>query len=218
MGPEDGGVMKEEQTEGQCTRVHLRRECLPDERKGVTWKVKIGDLGGVQLGETSMPAEGVYIKAYIRTGEYLDGELGEVFISPDKEGSFIQGVLDGFALLLSIALQYGVPLEKIIEKFMNIRFEPSGMTSDRAVPMATSFFDLMFKKLALRYLDSEICDELGIADRSKSEGEEDAEEEWQSSQGRPTLSGAPFHEPKVQQSEAEEDVESGSDEEALSGS
>jgi ribonucleoside-diphosphate reductase alpha chain len=211
---------KEREEVGQCTKPHLKRESLPNERQGVTWKVKIGDLNGVQLGETSMPAEGVYIKAYIRTGEYQDGELGEVFISPDKEGSFIQGVLDGFALLLSIALQYGVPLEKIIEKFMNIRFEPSGMTSDRAVPMATSFFDLMFKKLALRYLDSKTCGELGIADRSKpEEGEGNAEEEWQSSAGRVTtgLSGSPFHDPKVKQPPVSEDVEGGADEEALTG-
>jgi len=157
---------------GETEQRLMTRQRLDDERNGVVWKLKLGDLGGVQLGELVMPKKPVYIKAYINTGEYPDGSLGEVFIDPDKEGSFVSGVLDGFALLLSIALQYGVPLEVIVEKFLHQRFEPSGMTNDKSVPMATSFYDLMFRKLALRYLDKETQEMLGVIDRSVPEVQE----------------------------------------------
>jgi hypothetical protein len=180
----------------------LKRFRLTDTRPGVIWKLKIGDLDGVQLGEATMPpAEGCYVKAYLSTGEYPDGTLGEVFLRPDKEGSFLRGALDGFALLMSIALQHGVPLEVIARKFINDRFEPSGFTNDKAVPMAMSFFDFMFRKLALRYLDDDALGRLGVEDRSKAaqkqcQEEEDASSEEKASQAwRPTtgLSGEPFN-------------------------
>jgi hypothetical protein len=204
----------------KCTHPHLKRERLPDERIGKTWKVKIGDIEqGVQLGETITDQGPVYIKAYIRTGEYLDGSLGEVFISPDKEGSFMRGVLDGFALLLSIALQYGVPLDVIVEKFLHARFEPSGMTNDGAVPIATSFFDLMFRKLALQYLDKETLDDLGVADRSKTEGEEIEGGQNGTRKERHTtgLSGEPFNKAKESSSKPPETIEGGSGKEASEG-
>jgi hypothetical protein len=142
---------------------------LEDERSGKTWKLVIGDLLGVQMGteENPPPGRGYYVKAYVNTGEYPDGGLGEVFITPDKEGSFAKGVLDGFALLLSIALQHGISLEDIAAKYLNMRFEPSGYTTDDAIPMASSFFDFMFRKLALEYLDDEALERLGVQDRTK---------------------------------------------------
>ena len=146
-----------------------RRYHLHDERPGKTWKLKIGDLSGVQLGEATMfPDGGYYVKSYLITGEFEDKSLGEVFINPDKEGSFVSGTLDGFALLLSIALQHGIPLEDIAAKFLHSRFEPSGFTNDEAVPMASSFFDLIFRKLCLQYLDSEALERLGVEDRTKN--------------------------------------------------
>jgi hypothetical protein len=134
------------------------------------------------------------VKAFVTVGEFSDGELGEIFVTPDKEGSFARGVMDGFATLMSIALQYGVPLEVMAKKFVNGRFAPAGMTNDRSTPIATSFLDLMFRKLALRYLDEDTCAELGIVDRALlskeeqrgddngqskgDEGSEDLEEGW----------------------------------------
>lgn len=178
-------------------RFEPERYHLEDERFGKTWKLKIGDLMGAQLGTQNKPpsGRGYYVKAYVSTGEYPDGALGEVFISPDKEGSFAKGVLDGFALLLSITLQHGIPLENIINKFMHMRFEPSGYTNDDSIPMASSFFDLMFRKLALEYLDAEALERLGIEDRAtKLPNElEDLDGSWKKASQRPSLSGAPFN-------------------------
>lgn len=153
----------------QEIRFEPDRYRLEDERPGKTYKLTIGDLQGVQMWTGKKPPQGrgYFIKAYVNTGEYPDGALGEVFITPDKEGSFTKGVLDGFALLLSIALQHGISLEDIAAKYLNTRFEPSGFTTDESVPMASSFFDFMFRKLALEYLDEEALDRLGVKDRKK---------------------------------------------------
>ena len=186
-----------------------KRYRLPDERLGKTWKLKIGDLNGAQLGEATMgPKGGYFVKSYLSTGEFEDGGLGEVFISPDKEGSFVTGTLDGFALLLSIALQHGILLEDIAAKFLHIRFEPSGFTNDDAVPMASSFFDLMFRKLCLRYLDAEALERLGVEDRSstqhkciceENDGPKEDKPSSKTGQQRPTkgFSGEPFNREKV---------------------
>lgn len=153
----------------QEIRFEPDRYRLEDERPGKTYKLVIGDLQGVQMwtGKKPPQGQGYFIKAYVNTGEYPDGDLGEVFIMPDKEGTFTKGVLDGFALLLSIALQHGISLEDIAAKYLNMRFEPSGFTNDDSVPMASSFFDFMFRKLALEYLDEEALDRLGVKDRKK---------------------------------------------------
>lgn len=176
-----------------CTGVHLSRERLPDEREGVSWKLVIGNkVDGVKLGTASLHKGAEYISAVVTTGEYEDGRIGELFVTTDQEGSFVRGVLDGYAILFSIALQYGIPLEKIVEKFLHMRFEPSGMTNDKSVPMATSFFDFIFRKIALKYLDEETLEELGIADRSISE-EIHAERKERYSTG---FSGTPLDERK----------------------
>jgi hypothetical protein len=181
---------------------------LPDERKALTWKLTIGQAppsiintiteckctcGGCKC-QAEDPFDPSYVKAFVTVGEFEDGALGEIFVTPDKEGSFARGVMDGFATLMSIALQYGVPLEVMAKKFVNGRFAPAGMTNDKSTPIATSFLDLMFRKLALRYLDDDTCAELGIQDRAlltKEEqqgddngqgkddaGSEDLEEGW----------------------------------------
>lgn len=197
-------------------RKEPKRYRLEDERQGVTWKLVIGDLKGVQLGTEKKPPEGhgYFVKAFLTTGEYPDGALGEAFITPDKEGSFVKGVLDGFALLLSIALQHGIPLEEITSKFLHMRFDPSGYTTDDSVPSASSFFDFMFRKLGLRYLEKDELEQLGIEDRAKPKANSACQEEpdasWkETSSQRPTagLSGEPFN----QKIRREETLESGSD-------
>jgi hypothetical protein len=161
------------------TRPPPTRVKLPDERKAVTWKLTIGvapkrvnptveckcTCGGCSC-QAEDPYDPSYVKAFVTLGEFDDGDLGEIFVTPDKEGSFARGIMDGFATLLSIALQYGVPLEVVAKKFVNGRFAPAGMTNDKSTPIATSFLDLLFRKLSLRYLDEDTCAELGIVDRA----------------------------------------------------
>jgi hypothetical protein len=193
-----------------CAGVHLERKHLPDERAGVTWTLVIGDERGVRLGKKSLHAGAEFIKAVVTTGEYDDGRLGELFVATDQEGSFVRGVLDGFAVLLSIALQYGIPLEKLVEKFQHVRFEPSGMTNDHSVPMATSFFDFLFKKLALQYLDEEQLEILGITDRDMREEENGREKRLTKG-----ISGAPLNEKKDHESPIPKDLEGDEGKETL---
>ncbi len=90
-------------------------------------------------------------KGYIRTGLYEDGRLGEIFIKINKEGSTLSGVLGSFAVAVSIALQYGVPLEILAAKFVGSRFEPMGVTQNPEIREATSIVDYVFTWLMLRY-------------------------------------------------------------------
>ncbi len=85
-------------------------------------------------------------------GSYPDDGLGEVFLKLGKQGSTLAGVMDAFSIATSIALQYGVPLEAFVSKFVNMRFEPSGMTDDPDIRMAQSIVDYIFRRLALDYL------------------------------------------------------------------
>ena len=91
-----------------------------------------------------------------------DGRLGEIFLKFGKQGSTLAGMMDAFSLAVSVALQYGVPLEKYVEKFMNMRFEPAGMTDDPDIRMATSVMDYVARRLALDFLPYEKRAELGI--------------------------------------------------------
>jgi ribonucleoside-diphosphate reductase alpha chain len=95
-------------------------------------------------------------------GSYPDDGLGEVFLKLGKQGSTLAGVMDAFSIAISIALQYGVPLEAFVSKFVNMRFEPAGMTDDVDVRMAQSIMDYIFRRLALDYLPYEKREELGI--------------------------------------------------------
>ena len=95
-------------------------------------------------------------------GAYNDGSLGEVFLKLGKQGSTLAGVMDAFSIAVSIGLQYGVPLETFVSKFMNLRFEPAGMTDDSDVRMAQSMLDYIFRRLALDYLPFEDRAAMGL--------------------------------------------------------
>ena len=95
-------------------------------------------------------------------GSYPDDGLGEVFLKLGKQGSTLAGVMDAFSIAISIALQYGVPLETYVQKFTNMRFEPAGLTDDPDIRMAQSILDYIFRRLALDYLDFDTRAALGI--------------------------------------------------------
>ncbi len=95
-------------------------------------------------------------------GSYPDDGLGEVFLKLGKQGSTLAGVMDAFSIAISIALQYGVPLETYVQKFTNMRFEPAGLTDDPDIRMAQSMLDYIFRRLALDYLPFEERAALGI--------------------------------------------------------
>lgn len=115
-----------------------RRHRLSDERDAVTHKFSIAGHEG-----------------YITVGLYDDGQPGEIFITMSKEGSTISGVMDAFATSVSLALQYGVPLKVLTDKFSHMRFEPSGFTGNPKIPMAKSIMDYIFRWLAIRFLSEE---------------------------------------------------------------
>ncbi len=112
------------------------RKKLPDERQALTHKFSIAGHEG-----------------YITVGMYEDGTPGEVFITMAKEGSTLSGLLDAFATAISLALQYGVPLHVLCDKFTATRFEPSGFTGNKDIPIAKSITDYIFRWLALKFLD-----------------------------------------------------------------
>ncbi|MGZ5960898.1 MAG: vitamin B12-dependent ribonucleotide reductase [Rhizomicrobium sp.] len=113
------------------------REKLPQRRKGYTQKAIVGGH-----------------KVYLRTGEYEDGRLGEIFIDMHKDGAAFRSLMDGFAIAISVGLQYGVPLEEFVEAFTFTRFEPAGMVlGNDSIKNATSVLDYIFRELAVSYLD-----------------------------------------------------------------
>ncbi len=101
-------------------------------------------------------------EGYITYGMYEDGRLGEMFIKMSKQGSTLSGLLDSFAMSVSVALQYGVPLKRLVEKFMYARFEPSGFTENPDIRIATSILDYIFRYLAMRFLSEEELAEFGL--------------------------------------------------------
>ena len=101
-------------------------------------------------------------EGYMTAGSYPDDGIGELFLKLGKQGSTLAGVMDAFSIAISIALQYGVPLETYVSKFTNMRFEPAGMTDDPDVRMAQSVMDYVFRRLALDYLPYETRAEMGI--------------------------------------------------------
>ncbi len=114
------------------------RRKLPDERASITHKFSIGGHEG-----------------YITVGLYDDGTPGELFITMAKEGSTISGLVDGFATAISFALQYGVPLKFLVDKFSHVRFEPGGWTGNPHVPYAKSILDYIFRWMGARFLGPE---------------------------------------------------------------
>jgi ribonucleoside-diphosphate reductase alpha chain len=113
----------------------VERRTLPAKRRGFTQKAKIN---GQAL--------------FLRTGEYADGTVGEIFIDMAKEGATMRSMLNCFAISISIGLQYGVPLEEFVEKFVFTRFEPAGMVDHPNIRSATSIVDFIFRALAYEYL------------------------------------------------------------------
>ena len=112
------------------------RERLPDRRKGYTQKAAVGGH-----------------KVYLRTGEYADGRIGEIFIDMHKEGAAFRSLMNNFAIAISVGLQYGVPLEEYVDAFTFTRFEPAGLVQGNdAIKNATSILDYIFRELAISYL------------------------------------------------------------------
>jgi ribonucleoside-diphosphate reductase alpha chain len=120
---------------GEPTNVPVRRR-MPDERTSITHRFRIGEHQG-----------------YIIVGMYANGEPGELFITMAKVGSSVSGLVSSFAQVVSIALQHGVPLAVLCEKFAHTRFEPSGFTGNPEIPNATSIMDYVFRWLSLRFVD-----------------------------------------------------------------
>ena len=104
-------------------------------------------------------------------GSYPDNGLGEVFLKLGKQGSTLAGVMDAFSIAIIIALQYGVPLEAFVSKFVNMRFEPAGMTDDPDIRMSQSIMDYIFRRLALDYLPYEEREALGHLHRRRARGQ-----------------------------------------------
>jgi ribonucleoside-diphosphate reductase alpha chain len=120
------------------TEAAVVRRRLPDERQAITHKFSIGGHEG-----------------YLTVGMYEDGTPGELFIVMAKEGSVVSGLMDSFATAVSLALQYGVPLQVLADKFSHTRFEPSGFTGNPQIPIAKSIVDYIFRWLSLKFLPSQ---------------------------------------------------------------
>jgi ribonucleoside-diphosphate reductase alpha chain len=121
------------------------RKRLPKARPSTTTSFRIGDLEG-----------------YVTAGSYPDDGLGELFVKVSKQGSTLSGVMDAFAIAVSLGLQYGVPLEAYVSKFTNMIFEPNGLTDDADIRFAQSIVDYLFRRLAIDHLDDETRHALGI--------------------------------------------------------
>src|SRR4029077_12223151 len=91
-------------------------------------------------------------EGYVTAGSYPDNGLGEIFLKASKQGSTLSGIMDAFSIAVSVGLQYGVPLEDYASKFINMKFEPSGMTNDPDIRFASSIVDYVFRRLALDHL------------------------------------------------------------------
>jgi ribonucleoside-diphosphate reductase alpha chain len=107
-------------------------------------------------------------EGYLTYSMFEDGSLGEIFIRMSKQGSTLAGLLDAFAIAVSIALQYGVPLKELANKFIYMRFEPMGITNNEDIPIASSIVDYIFKYLSLRFLTLEELKEIGLEVKEKS--------------------------------------------------
>ena len=121
------------------------RQKLPRSRRGRTFEFRVADC-----------------KGFATIGEYENGQPGEIFLTVSKQGSTMAGIMDAFAKSISYGLQYGVPLRAYVEAFINMRFEPAGMTDDPDIRFATSIMDYLFRRLSLEYLTYDERAELGI--------------------------------------------------------
>ena len=149
------------------------RRRLPDERPAVTHKFRVGEQEG-----------------YITVGLYDDGTPGEVFVKISKEGSTVSGLTDAIAILTSIALQYGVPLDKLAEKLEHTHFEPAGPTANADIPFATSIVDYIFRWLRLHFGPAEYPRVAGPAGYPRIEGSEDAGDPHDTSDRAPVVTAS----------------------------
>jgi len=136
--------------EGAHVVVGAIRERLPRRRVSSTFAFRVADCEG-----------------YVTVGEYEDGRPGEVFIKVAKQGSTLAGIMDAFSISISLGLQHGVPLATYVKKYANMKFEPSGMTDDAELRIATSLVDYIFRRLALDYLSREEREEIGVLSSSE---------------------------------------------------
>jgi ribonucleoside-diphosphate reductase alpha chain len=150
--PEHGGEIVESTPERIVERVveHVIvqepvRQKLPRVRTSKTFSFRVADCHG-----------------YATVGEFEDGRPGELFLKVAKQGSTLSGIMDAFAISLSLGLQYGVPLAAFVEKFINTRFEPAGMTDDPELRIATSIVDYLFRKLAVVYMSEAERRDMGV--------------------------------------------------------
>jgi ribonucleoside-diphosphate reductase alpha chain len=137
-------------TEGSHVVVGAVRERLPRRRVSTTFAFRVADCEG-----------------YATVGEYEDGRPGEVFLKVSKQGSTLAGIMDAFSISISLGLQHGVPLATYVRKYVNMKFEPSGMTDDADLRIATSLVDYIFRRLALDYLSPTEREELGVMSTSE---------------------------------------------------
>ena len=137
-------------TEGNHVLVGAVRERLPRRRVSTTFAFRVADCEG-----------------YATVGEYEDGRPGEVFLKVSKQGSTLAGIMDAFSISISLGLQHGVPLATYVRKYVNMKFEPSGMTDDADLRIATSLVDYIFRRLALDYLSPSEREELGVHSTSE---------------------------------------------------
>jgi ribonucleoside-diphosphate reductase alpha chain len=153
-----------------------RRKRMPRERESITHKFSIGGHEG-----------------YITAGKYEDGSIGEIFLTDiGKEGSTLRGMMNSFATAISIALQYGVPLETLVRKFSYMRFEPEGITGNPEIPFAKSMPDYIMRWLASRFLDVDAQEDLGIltpAVRARKSSQEAAQSVTSDTAGPSTAEG-----------------------------
>jgi ribonucleoside-diphosphate reductase alpha chain len=149
-------------------------------------------------------------EGYMTASSYPDDGLGEIFLKMSKQGSTLAGVMDAFSIAISIGLQYGVPLETFVSKFVNMRFDPAGLTDDPDVRMAQSIMDYVFRRLALDHLDFDTRSAYGIysaEERSRqletgsylpAESDDDVEEELESLAQSAPVTEAPTTETKTE--------------------
>ena len=142
--PLNTGASASDSTQPGVVAKSARRK-LPEERRALTHKFSVAGHDG-----------------YITVGLFEDGTPGEIFVVMAKEGSTISGLMDSFATAISLALQYGVPVQVLIEKFAHTRFEPSGFTQNKKIPMAKSIMDYIFRWLAIHFCDVETQRRYGI--------------------------------------------------------
>jgi ribonucleotide reductase alpha subunit len=183
-GPANVDAIVEQAVTKALEEAGPRRKRMPVERQSITHKFSIGGHEG-----------------YITAGMYEDGSVGEIFLTDiGKEGSTLRGMMNSFATAISIALQYGVPLETLVRKFSYMRFEPEGITGNPEIPFAKSMPDYIMRWLASRFLDAEAQQELGILTpevRARQAAQHAAQSVVSSDTAGPGAAGAQEAEPKA---------------------